>query len=80
MRKLHSAVLGLCALIESFPYSVESWMPPLTEGRMHPFRRYHYVACDPVLMHYHIQYLPNMRPIPLRFQRLYVTVLPNSRR
>ncbi|KAG6381418.1 armadillo-type protein [Boletus reticuloceps] len=31
MRKLHSAILGLCALIESFPYSVESWMPPLTE-------------------------------------------------
>ncbi|KAJ4476678.1 hypothetical protein J3R30DRAFT_3759946 [Lentinula aciculospora] len=31
LRTLHSAVLGLCALIESFPYSVESWMPPLTE-------------------------------------------------
>ncbi|KAH7883839.1 hypothetical protein F5I97DRAFT_1969128 [Phlebopus sp. FC_14] len=31
MRKLHSAILGLCALMESFPYSVESWMPPLTE-------------------------------------------------
>jgi len=31
MRKLHSAILGLCALIESFPYSVESWMPTLTE-------------------------------------------------
>ncbi|KAN0100847.1 hypothetical protein V8E55_000831, partial [Tylopilus felleus] len=31
IRKLHSAILGLCALVESFPYSVESWMPPLTE-------------------------------------------------
>ncbi|KIK95621.1 hypothetical protein PAXRUDRAFT_826811 [Paxillus rubicundulus Ve08.2h10] len=31
MKKLHSAILGLCALIESFPYSVEPWMPPLTE-------------------------------------------------
>ncbi|KIJ68675.1 hypothetical protein HYDPIDRAFT_106916 [Hydnomerulius pinastri MD-312] len=31
MRKLHSALLGICALIESFPYSVESWMPPLME-------------------------------------------------
>ncbi|KAF9243864.1 hypothetical protein BU15DRAFT_71975 [Melanogaster broomeanus] len=31
LRKLHSAILGLCALIGSFPYSVESWMPPLTE-------------------------------------------------
>ncbi|KAJ8084329.1 Proteasome activator BLM10 [Marasmius tenuissimus] len=31
LRKLHSAILGVCALIESFPYSVEKWMPPLTE-------------------------------------------------
>jgi proteasome activator subunit 4 len=35
LRSLHSAILGLCALIESFPYSVEPWMPPLTEGRLH---------------------------------------------
>ncbi|KAG2062138.1 hypothetical protein BDR06DRAFT_978583 [Suillus hirtellus] len=33
LRKLHSAILGLCALIESFPYSVEPWMPSLTEGQ-----------------------------------------------
>lgn len=32
LRALHSAILGLCALIECFPYSVEPWMPPLTEG------------------------------------------------
>ncbi|KAG1757297.1 hypothetical protein EDB19DRAFT_1924203 [Suillus lakei] len=31
LRKLHSAILGLCALIESSPYSVEPWMPSLTE-------------------------------------------------
>ncbi|EFI28574.1 hypothetical protein CC1G_13601 [Coprinopsis cinerea okayama7 len=31
LRTLHSAILGLCALLESFPYSVEPWMPPLTE-------------------------------------------------
>jgi len=31
LRSLHSAILGLCALIESLPYSVEPWMPPLTE-------------------------------------------------
>ncbi|KAF8922284.1 armadillo-type protein [Mucidula mucida] len=31
LRKLHSAILGLCALIDSFPYSVEPWMPALTE-------------------------------------------------
>ncbi|TDL28791.1 hypothetical protein BD410DRAFT_863415 [Rickenella mellea] len=31
LRILHSAVLGICALVESFPYSVEPWMPPLTE-------------------------------------------------
>ena len=34
LKSLHSAILGLCALIESFPYSVEPWMPPLTEGRV----------------------------------------------
>ena len=32
LRTMHSAILGICALIESFPYSVEPWMPPLTEG------------------------------------------------
>ncbi|EEB96494.1 hypothetical protein MPER_04362 [Moniliophthora perniciosa FA553] len=31
LRSLHSAILGLCALLEAFPYSVEPWMPPLTE-------------------------------------------------
>ncbi|KAI0961210.1 hypothetical protein AcV7_000369 [Taiwanofungus camphoratus] len=31
LRSLHSAILGLCALVESFPYSVEPWMPPLTD-------------------------------------------------
>ena len=34
LRSLHSAILGLCALIESFPYSVEPWMPSLTEGEV----------------------------------------------
>jgi proteasome activator subunit 4 len=33
LRTLHSAILGVCALIDSFPYSVEPWMPPLTEGQ-----------------------------------------------
>jgi len=32
LRTLHSAILGICALIESVPYSVEPWMPSLTEG------------------------------------------------
>ncbi|KAF5377581.1 hypothetical protein D9615_005140 [Tricholomella constricta] len=31
LRALHSAILGLCALIESLPYSVEPWLPSLTE-------------------------------------------------
>ncbi|KAH7927359.1 hypothetical protein BV22DRAFT_1031842 [Leucogyrophana mollusca] len=31
LRTLHAAILGICALIESFPYSVEQWMPSLTE-------------------------------------------------
>lgn len=37
MRALHSAILGLCALIESFPYSVEPWMPPMTDGTSSSF-------------------------------------------
>ncbi|KAG2149717.1 armadillo-type protein [Suillus cothurnatus] len=39
LRKLHSAILGLCALIESFPYSVEPWMPSLTEDTQQIRRR-----------------------------------------
>jgi len=31
LRSLHSSILGLCALVESFPYSVEPWMPALTD-------------------------------------------------
>ncbi|KAF8887975.1 hypothetical protein CPB84DRAFT_1684385 [Gymnopilus junonius] len=31
LKALHSAILGICALIESQPYSVEPWMPSLTE-------------------------------------------------
>lgn len=34
LRSLHSAILGLCALIESLPYSVEPWIPSLTEGML----------------------------------------------
>ena len=36
LRMLHSAILGICALIESFPYSVEKWMPPLTDSQSSP--------------------------------------------
>lgn len=31
IRALHGAILGITSLIESFPYAVEGWMPPLTE-------------------------------------------------
>jgi len=31
MLDLHSAILGLCALVECFPYVVEEWIPPLME-------------------------------------------------
>ncbi|CEL52206.1 Proteasome activator complex subunit 4 OS=Xenopus laevis GN=psme4 PE=2 SV=1 [Rhizoctonia solani AG-1 IB] len=31
IRVLHSAILGLCSLIDVYPYSVEKWMPPLCE-------------------------------------------------
>jgi len=36
LRKLHSAILGICALMGTTPYSVESWLPPLTEGPYPP--------------------------------------------
>lgn len=29
LRKLHAAILGVCAIIDSYPYSVEKWMPSL---------------------------------------------------
>jgi len=29
LRKLHAAILGICAIIDSYPYSVEKWMPSL---------------------------------------------------
>ena len=32
LRMRHSAILGLCALMDCFPYVVEPWMPPLMEG------------------------------------------------
>ncbi|KAG9039991.1 hypothetical protein FRB95_004463 [Tulasnella sp. JGI-2019a] len=31
IRTLHSAVLGLCALVDAYPYSVEPWMPEIIE-------------------------------------------------
>ena len=37
LRTLHSAILGLCALIQSFPYSIEPWLPPLAEGTSRNF-------------------------------------------
>ena len=29
IRKLHAAILGICAIVDSYPYTVESWMPSL---------------------------------------------------
>lgn len=29
LRQRHAAVLGICALIDSYPYTIESWMPAL---------------------------------------------------
>jgi hypothetical protein len=29
LRKLHGGILGICALIDSFPYTVEKWTPEL---------------------------------------------------
>jgi len=29
IRQRHAAILGICALVESYPYTVEKWMPDL---------------------------------------------------
>ncbi|TDL28808.1 ARM repeat-containing protein [Rickenella mellea] len=29
LRKLHAAILGICAIVDSYPYTVERWMPEL---------------------------------------------------
>lgn len=29
LRQRHAAILGICALVESYPYTIERWMPEL---------------------------------------------------
>jgi len=29
VRQRHAAILGVCALVDSYPYTVEKWMPDL---------------------------------------------------
>ena len=29
IRRRHAAILGICALVDSYPYTVEKWMPEL---------------------------------------------------
>ena len=75
LRTLHSAILGLCALIQSFPYSVEPWMPPLTDGNMEfcwsrmPFADTTIGQC----LHFTL-------PILYRSQLQFVNVPPSLRR
>ncbi|CCM01642.1 uncharacterized protein FIBRA_03703 [Fibroporia radiculosa] len=32
LRQRHAAILGICALVDSYPYTVERWMPDLITG------------------------------------------------
>ncbi|KAH9947692.1 hypothetical protein B0H21DRAFT_737636 [Amylocystis lapponica] len=32
LRQRHAAILGICALVESYPYTVEKWLPELLTG------------------------------------------------
>jgi hypothetical protein len=32
IRQRHAAILGICALVDSYPYTVEKWMPELLTG------------------------------------------------
>lgn len=29
IRQRHASILGICALVDSYPYTVEKWMPEL---------------------------------------------------
>lgn len=29
LRQRHAAILGICALVDSYPYTIEKWMPEL---------------------------------------------------
>lgn len=29
IRQRHAAILGICALVDSYPYTIEKWMPEL---------------------------------------------------
>lgn len=79
LRTLHSAILGLCSLIESYPYSVEPWLPPLTEGKSASITR---PPCQIVLTKidcvtqcwHHTPLIHHLSP------PLSVTAPPNSRR
>ncbi len=31
MRRLHSAILGMIAVLQAYPYAIEPWMPGLIE-------------------------------------------------
>lgn len=77
LRSLHSSILGLCALVESFPYSVEPWMPALTDGTCmfgHEISVYvieHGMLC---------QFYPPMQLIPHRYRLRFASVPLNSKR
>ena len=32
LRQRHAAILGICALVDSYPYTIEKWMPELLTG------------------------------------------------
>lgn len=76
LRSLHSSILGLCALIESFPYSVEPWMPPLTDSAcMFIYTDPHGAECDVAF-----QFCPLTQLIPHRYRLRFASAHLNSKR
>lgn len=49
IRQRHAAILGICALVESYPYTVEKWLPGLLTGVLaeHTY--------DPVRLFYQVE-------------------------
>lgn len=48
IRQRHAAILGICALVDSYPYTVERWMPELLANILAEH------AYDPVSFCYHL--------------------------
>ena len=47
VRQRHAAILGVCALVDSYPYTVEKWMPDLLTNVLaeHTYDPVNFMVC-----------------------------------